>query len=48
VSVSGNHESAEDLSFDPVTFAPNCALWVVQDYGKDLDASLAAYQIACP
>src|SRR5438128_10521307 len=47
VSVSGNHESAEDLSFDPVTFAPNCALWVVQDYGRGLDASLAAYQIAC-
>src|SRR6266702_4347249 len=47
VSVSGNHESAEDLSFDPVTFAPNCALWAVQTYGRDLDASLAAYQIAC-
>ncbi len=48
ISVSGNHESAEDLAFDPATFAPNCALWVVQDYGKNLDASLAAYQIACP
>ena len=48
VSVSGNHESAEDLSFDPVTFVPNCALWVVQDYGSNFDASLAAYQIACP
>ena len=48
VSVSGNHESAEDLSFDPFTFAPNCALWVVQDYGSNFDASLAAYQIACP
>ena len=47
LSVSGNHETAEDLSFDPVTFAPNCALWVVQFYGGDLDASLAAYQIAC-
>jgi hypothetical protein len=47
VSVSGNHESAEDLSFDPVTFAPNCALWAVQTYGRDFDASLAAYQIAC-
>ena len=47
VSVSGNHESAEDLAFDPVTFAPNCALWAVQDYGRDFDASLAAYQVAC-
>ncbi len=48
VSVSGQHESAEDLAFDPVTFAPACALWVVQDYGFPFDASLAAYQIACP
>ncbi len=49
-SVSGNHESAEDLAFDPVTFAPSCALWSVQDYGSqpNIDASLAAYQIACP
>lgn len=47
-SVSGNHESAEDLAFDPVTFAPSCALWAVQDYGSNADASLAAYQIACP
>ena len=48
VSVSGFRESAEDVSFDPVTFAPNCALWVVQLYGFPFDASLAAYQIACP
>lgn len=49
-SVSGNRESAEDLAFDPVTFAPSCALWAVQDYGSspNLEASLAAYQIACP
>lgn len=48
VSVSGQRESAEALAFDPVTFAPACALWVVQDYGFPFDASLAAYQIACP
>jgi len=48
VSVSGQRESAEDLAFDPITFAPACALWVVQDYGFPFDASLAAYQIACP
>lgn len=48
VSVSGNHESAESIAFDPVTFAPACALWVVQDYGFPFDASIAAYQIACP
>jgi len=47
VSVSGNHESAEGLGFDPTTFAPNCALWAVQDYGDNFDASLAAYQVAC-
>ncbi len=46
--VSGNFESAEDLAFDPVTFAPACALWAVQDYGIPFDASLAAYQIPCP
>ena len=48
ISVSGNRESAESVAFDPVTFAPNCALWAVQDYGFPFDASLAAYQIACP
>ncbi len=48
VSVSGHRESAEDIAFDPVTFAPNCALWGVQDYGFPLDGTLAAYQIACP
>ena len=48
VSVSGNRESAESIAFDPTTFAPNCALWAVQDYGFPFDASLAAYQIACP
>jgi len=48
VSVSGNRESAESLAFDPTTFAPNCVLWAVQDYGIPFDASLAAYQIACP
>jgi len=48
VSASGQRESAEDLAFDPVTFAPACALWTVQDYGFPFDASLAAYQIACP
>lgn len=48
VSVSGNRESAEDLAFDPVTFAPNCAFWVMQLYGIPFDASIAAYQIACP
>jgi hypothetical protein len=49
-SVSGNHESAEDLAFDAVTFAPSCALWANQHYGStpDITASLAAYQIACP
>ncbi|OLE82520.1 MAG: hypothetical protein AUF79_19645 [Crenarchaeota archaeon 13_1_20CM_2_51_8] len=47
VSVSGVRESAEDLAFDPITFAPACALWVMQDYGFPFDASLAAYQIAC-
>jgi len=48
VSVSGQREAAEGLAFDPTTFAPNCALWVVQRYGIPFDASLAAYQIACP
>ena len=48
VSVSGQRENAEDLAFDPVTFAPACALWAVQDYGVPFDASLAAYQIPCP
>ncbi len=48
VSVSGNRENAEDVSLDPVTFAPNCALWVMQLYGFPFDASIAAYQIACP
>jgi hypothetical protein len=48
VSISGHHEVPESLAFDPVTFAPACALWVVQDYGIPFDASLAAYQIACP
>jgi hypothetical protein len=48
VSVSGHHENAEDLAFDPVTFAPACALWAVQDYGVPFDASIAAYQIPCP
>ncbi len=48
VSVSGFHESAESVAFDPTTFAPNCALWVVQDYNIPFDASLAAYQIDCP
>jgi hypothetical protein len=49
VSVSGHSENAEDVSFDSVTFAPNCALWVVQLYGfPSFDVSLPAYQIACP
>lgn len=48
ISVSGNRESPESVAFDAVTFAPNCALWVVQDYGIPFEASLAAYQIACP
>jgi len=48
VSVSGQRESAEDVSFDSVTFAPSCALWVMQLYGFPFDASIAAYQIACP
>lgn len=48
ISVSGNREHAESLAFDSGTFAPNCALWVVQDYGIPFEASLAAYQIACP
>ena len=48
VSVSGHHENAESIAFDPVTFAPACALWAVQDYGVPFDASIAAYQIACP
>ena len=48
ISVSGHRESAEDLAFDPVTFAPACALWIVQDYGIPFDASLASYQISCP
>ena len=48
VSVSGNREAAEGIAFDSTTFAPNCALWVVQDYNIPFDASLAAYQIACP
>jgi hypothetical protein len=47
ISVSGQRERAESLAFDPVTFAPACALWVVQDYAIPFDASLAAYQIAC-
>jgi hypothetical protein len=48
-SVSGNHESAEDLAFDRVTFAPSCALWAIQHYGSapNIDASLAAYQVPC-
>jgi len=48
VSVSGQREDAEDLAFDPVTFTPSCALWVMQLYGFPFDASLASYQIACP
>jgi len=48
VSVSGQRERAEDLAYDPATFAPSCALWVMQLYGFPFDASLAAYQIACP
>lgn len=47
-SVSGQHENAEDVTFDSVTFAPTCALWVMQLYGFPFDASIAAYQIACP
>ena len=46
-SISGQNERAESIVFDPVTFAPNCTLWVVQDYGIPFDASLAAYQVAC-
>lgn len=46
-SISGQNERAESIVFDPTTFAPNCALWVVQDYAIPFDASLAAYQIAC-
>ena len=48
VSVSGNRESAESLSFDSNTFSNACALWVMQDYGIPFDASLAAYKIPCP
>ncbi len=48
VSVSGQHENAEDVTFDSVTFAPSCAVWVIQYYGFPFDASIAAYQIACP
>jgi hypothetical protein len=48
VGVSTTHESAESIAFDSTTFAPNCALWAVQDYGFPFDASIAAYQIGCP
>ena len=48
VSISGFRESAESIAFDPTTFAPNCAVWVVQDYNIPFDASLAAYQVDCP
>ncbi len=48
ISVSGFRENAEDIAFDPITFAPNCALWVMQLYNIPFDASIAAYQIACP
>ncbi len=47
-TITGNRESAEDLAFDPVTFAPNCALWIVKDYGFPFDGALGAYQIDCP
>ncbi|HVH15423.1 MAG TPA: hypothetical protein VNA15_06865 [Candidatus Angelobacter sp.] len=49
VSVSGFKEShGEGIAFDPTSFAPNCAVWVVQSYNIPFDASLAAYQIDCP
>ncbi len=47
-TITGNRESAEDLAFDPVTFAPKCALWIVKDYGFPFDGALGAYQIDCP
>jgi hypothetical protein len=41
---------AESIAFDPVSFAPNCALWAVQPYNiphTAFAADLVAYQIGC-
>ncbi len=41
----------ESIGFDPVTFAPACALWAMQPYfvpSTTFDADLVAYQIGCP
>jgi hypothetical protein len=46
------HSWPEGLSFDPATFAPNCVIWVMQDYPPPtsfafLPADIAAYQASC-
>jgi hypothetical protein len=41
---------AESIAFDPVSFAPNCALWAVQPYNIPhtfFAADIVAYQIDC-
>ncbi len=39
---------AEDIAFDPSTFAPGCALWSMQPYPPTItSADIVAYSIAC-
>lgn len=50
--VSGRTTTAEDIAFDPVTFAPQnqCALWANERTGPFSNPTLAltAYQVDCP
>ena len=49
--VSGHVTTAEDISFDPATFASssNCALWANERTGiVNPTIALTAYEIACP
>ena len=43
---------AESIAFDPVTFAPSCALWTMQPYSVSspqltFPADIVAYQVGC-
>ncbi len=52
IQVEGTFQWPENLSFDPVTFAPTCALWAMEPYqfGDRVNfdaATLIAYHVDC-
>jgi len=45
--LTGQSQLTEDLSFDPITFAPNCALWG-DSAAIGTPNHITAYEIPCP